>query len=57
MSQAAACEHRARTREINSGFASAETICTVRGQVFDPVQEQALRDRDRGLPSEPEGAE
>jgi hypothetical protein len=55
--QAAACEHRARTREINSGFASAETICTVCGQVFDPEQERELRDRDRGLPIEREGAE
>jgi hypothetical protein len=54
---APACEHRARIREINSGFASAETICTACGQVFDAEQEQELRDRDRGLPSEREGAE
>jgi hypothetical protein len=55
--QAPACEHRVRTREINSGFASAETICTACGQVFDAEQELALRDRGRGLPSDRQGGE
>jgi hypothetical protein len=44
----AICEHRVRTREIELGFASALTTCASCGQAFDPDEEQALRDRDRG---------
>ncbi len=45
----AACQHSVRTRDSHWGFASAETICTACGQVFDPDREQELRDRDHAL--------
>ena len=43
--QRAECTHPHRERENDWGFFSAETVCRVCGQYFDPVQEARLRER------------
>jgi len=40
------CRHRTRSRDNNSGFASAETVCVDCGRSFDAEQERQLRVRD-----------
>jgi hypothetical protein len=51
------CEHLIRVRDNQWGFASAETICTECGDVFDAEREQQLRQRDHVLPHELQRAE
>ena len=48
----AECQHRVRTRENNSGFASPETVCVSCGQVFDAEREQELRALEHARPAD-----